>query len=136
MLSGQSRSGNSSSPGTSRWKVPNASRLSIPGTRIGLSSRRPRTLGWPMSVMITLIGQPNVRGRRLDNPIRVPGMLSLLAFGTFHRDVPGLLEFPERDWPDNIELLYYAFHVMAGLGTLMIALTALATLLGWLGRLE
>ena len=77
---------------------------------------------------ITLIGQPNVKQRRLDNPIRVPGMLSFLALGTFHGDVPGLLEFPERDWPDNIELLYYAFHVMAGLGTLMIALMALAVL--------
>src|SRR5262249_52371505 len=34
---------------------------------------------------ITLIGQPNVQKRQLDNPIRVPGMLSFLAFGTFHR---------------------------------------------------
>jgi cytochrome bd ubiquinol oxidase subunit I len=84
---------------------------------------------------ITLIGQPNLRERRLDNPIRVPGMLSFLALGTFHADVPGLLEFPERDWPDNIELLYYAFHVMAGLGTLMIALMGLAALAGLRGRL-
>ena len=60
---------------------------------------------------ITLIGQPNVRERRLDNPIHVPGVLSFLAFGTFHSNVPGLLEFPEDQWPDNIELLYYAFHV-------------------------
>ena len=78
---------------------------------------------------ITLIGQPNVKERRLDNPIQVPGMLSFLAFGTFHGDVPGLLEFPEEDWPDNIELLYYAFHVMVGLGTLMIALMALAAVM-------
>ena len=39
---------------------------------------------------ITLIGQPNVPERRLDNPVRVRGVLSLLAFGTFHADVPGL----------------------------------------------
>jgi cytochrome d ubiquinol oxidase subunit I len=85
---------------------------------------------------ITLIGQPNRSERRLDNPIRVPGMLSFLAFGTLHGNVPGLLEFPEADWPDNIELLYYAFHVMAGLGTLMIALMALAALALMRGRLE
>ena len=84
---------------------------------------------------ITLIGQPNVNARRLDNPIHVPGMLSFLAFGTFHRDVKGLLEFPEDQWPDNIELLYYAFHVMAGLGTIMIAIMALAGALEWAGRL-
>jgi len=84
---------------------------------------------------ITMIGQPNVRMRRLDNAIRVPGMLSLLAFGTFHSDVPGLSDFPESDWPDNIELLYYAFHVMAGLGTLMILLMGLAAVSLARGRL-
>ena len=63
-------------------------------------------------------------------------MLSFLAFGTFHSNVPGLLAFPEGDWPDNIELLYYSFHVMAGLGTLMIALMALASLALLRGRLE
>jgi hypothetical protein len=59
---------------------------------------------------ITLIGQPNVRERRLDNPIHVPGALSFLSFGTFHAEVAGLEQLPV-DWPDNIELLYYAFHV-------------------------
>ena len=75
---------------------------------------------------IHVIGQPDVANRRLDNPILLPGLLSFLAFGTFHADVPGLAAFPESDWPDNIELLYYAFHVMAGLGTLMILLTLVA----------
>jgi cytochrome d ubiquinol oxidase subunit I len=84
---------------------------------------------------ITLMGQPNVRERRLDNPVTVPGMLSFLAFGTFHHDVAGLGAFPPRDWPDNIELLYYAFHVMAGLGTLMIGLMSLALLALVLRRL-
>jgi cytochrome d ubiquinol oxidase subunit I len=77
---------------------------------------------------ITLIGQPNVAERRLDNPITVPGMLSFLAFGSFQGNVAGLNEFAESDWPDNIELLYYAFHIMAGLGTLMIGLMGLAAL--------
>jgi cytochrome d ubiquinol oxidase subunit I len=85
---------------------------------------------------ITLIGQPNVRERRLDNPIRVPGMLSFLAFGTFHSHVPGLGAFPPDTWPTNIELLYYSFHVMAGLGTIFIALMALANLQRIRGRLE
>jgi len=85
---------------------------------------------------ITLIGQPNVAQRRLDNPIRVPGVLSFLAYGTFHSDVRGLNEFPERDWPTNIELLYYSFHIMAGLGTMFIGLMGLALLLQWRRRLE
>jgi cytochrome d ubiquinol oxidase subunit I len=85
---------------------------------------------------ITLIGQPNVRERRLDNPIRVPGMLSFLAYGTFHSEVRGLDAFPQEAWPTNIELLYYAFHVMSGLGTMFIALMALAMVMRLRGRLE
>lgn len=85
---------------------------------------------------ITLIGQPNVKERRLDNAIRIPGLLSFLAFGTFHSNVQGLAAFPEDTWPTNIELLYYSFHVMAGLGTLFIALMGLANLLRWRGLLE
>ena len=85
---------------------------------------------------ITLIGQPNVAERRLDNPIKLPGALSFLAYGTFHSDVRGLNAFPEDQWPGNIELLYYAFHIMAGLGTLFIALMAIANLMRWRRRLE
>src|SRR5437773_8541031 len=55
MLSGQFPSGNASSPGTLLWNVPKARKLSMPGTRIGLSSRRSRRLGWPISV-ISAIG--------------------------------------------------------------------------------
>ena len=85
---------------------------------------------------ITLIGQPNVRDRRLDNPIRIPGLLSFLAYGTFHSDVRGLDAFPQDQWPPNIELLYYSFHVMAGLGTIFIGIMGLAILQRLRGRLE
>lgn len=85
---------------------------------------------------ISVIGQPNVKARRLDNPIRIPGALSFLAYGTFHANVRGLDQFPEERWPTNIELLYYAFHVMAGLGTLFIGLMGLSTLQLFRGRLQ
>jgi cytochrome d ubiquinol oxidase subunit I len=85
---------------------------------------------------VTLIGQPNVAERRLDNPIELPGLLSFLAFGTFHGDVPGLDAFPQDEWPDNIELAYYAFHVMAGLGTILIAISLPAAIQSWRGRIE
>ena len=85
---------------------------------------------------LTLIGQPNVAKRKIENPIQVPAVLSFIAYGTFSSNVKGLLEFPEDQWPQNIELLYYSFHIMAGLGTLMIALMGLAVLLLWKGRLD
>jgi len=85
---------------------------------------------------VAVIGQPNVAARRLDNPIEIPGALSFLAYGTFHSYVRGLEEFPQDRWPDNIELLYYAFHIMITLGTLFVVLMAYAAVQQWRGRLE
>jgi len=84
---------------------------------------------------ITIIGQPDVAQRRIDNPLQVPGVLSFLAFGAFHSDVPGLAAYPQDTWPDNIELLYYAFHVMVGLGTIFIGIMGLAVLILVRGKL-
>jgi cytochrome d ubiquinol oxidase subunit I len=84
---------------------------------------------------INFIGQPDVANNRLDNPIRMPGLLSFIAYGSFSSNVKGLSEFPPSTWPTNIELLYYGFHIMVGLGTLFIALMGLAALFLWRGRL-
>ncbi len=84
---------------------------------------------------LAMIGQPNVAERKLDNPIELPAILSWIAYGDFSANVRGLSEFPETDWPTNIELLYYSFHIMVGLGTMFIAVTSLATAFLWRGRL-
>jgi cytochrome d ubiquinol oxidase subunit I len=102
---------------------------------VALAAMEGRFHSGPMAE-INLIGQPNVKERRLDNPIRVPGALSFLAYGHFHSDVRGLDEFPEDTWPTNIELLYYAFHIMVGLGTMFIVLMVCANIQRWRGRLE
>lgn len=78
---------------------------------------------------LVIIGQPNVPERRLENPIVVPGVLSFLAYGSFGAHVRGLDDFPQDQWPDQIELLYYAYHIMVGLGTLLIAVMGFALLL-------
>jgi len=85
---------------------------------------------------VAVIGQPNVAARRLDNPIEIPGALSFLAYGHFGSYVNGLENYPEETWPDNIELLYYSFHLMITLGTLFILLMAYANFQSWRGRLE
>jgi cytochrome d ubiquinol oxidase subunit I len=85
---------------------------------------------------VAVIGQPNIPARRLDNPIEVPGALSFLAYGTFQSYVRGLEEFPEDQWPDNIELLYYAFHLMITLGTIFILLMTVASFQSWRGKLQ
>src|SRR5262245_4015067 len=85
---------------------------------------------------VAIIGQPDVNRHVLENPIVVPGMLSFLAYGSFGATVYGLNDFPKDQWPDNVELLYYAYHIMVGLGTIFIVLTGIAAFLLWRGRLE
>jgi cytochrome d ubiquinol oxidase subunit I len=85
---------------------------------------------------IALIGQPDLQHHRLENPIYVPGVLSFLAYGHFSSPVRGLEDIPQNEWPDNIELLYYAYHVMVGLGTVFVAVLALAAFLLWRKRLS
>jgi cytochrome d ubiquinol oxidase subunit I len=84
---------------------------------------------------LAIIGQPDVAAQRLENPVFVPGMLSFLAYGSFGSTVHGLSDFPRDEWPDNIEILYYAYHVMVGLGTLFIVLMLAAAFQLWRGTL-
>jgi cytochrome bd ubiquinol oxidase subunit I len=84
---------------------------------------------------IVLLGQPDVEHRRIDNPVAVNDVLSFLIYGTPRAVVQGLDAFPQQDWPTNIPLLYFAYHVMAGLGTIFIALMGVAVLLLFLGKL-
>jgi cytochrome d ubiquinol oxidase subunit I len=84
---------------------------------------------------LAILGQPDVQKRRLDNPLEIPAMLSFLTYKEWSAQVRGLDSFPESDWPDSIELLYYSYHVMVGLGTIFIAIMVLAALLLWRNRL-
>ena len=102
---------------------------------VTLAAMEGRFVGGTMAG-VAVIGQPNVAARRLDNPIEVPGALSFLAYGHFGSFVHGLDHFPEDAWPDNIELLYYSFHIMITLGTLFILLMGFATFQNWRGKLE
>nr|NIW79030.1 cytochrome ubiquinol oxidase subunit I [Calditrichia bacterium] len=60
------------------------------------------------------------RTKHLDNPIYVPRFLSFLTYASFDAEIEGLEEFSEEDWPTNIPLLYYSYHIMVGLGTIFI----------------
>jgi cytochrome d ubiquinol oxidase subunit I len=62
-------------------------------------------------------------------------MLSMLTYRRWNAHVRGLDSFPKQDWPDNIPLLYYSYHIMVGLGTFFIAIMVVAWLLLWRGKL-
>lgn len=84
---------------------------------------------------LTVLGQPDVEKRKLDNPLEVPNMLSFLTYKKWAAHVRGLDAFPEDQWPDRIALLYYSYHVMVGLGTIFIAVMVLAAFLYWRKKL-
>ncbi len=84
---------------------------------------------------IVLMGQPNEETGMIDNPLVVNKVLSFLIYGTTKAEVKGLNQFPQDQRPTALPLLYYAYHIMAGLGTWFVLLMAVAALLLWRRRL-
>lgn len=84
---------------------------------------------------IVLIGQPNIETMTMDNPLIIPSALSLLVYYDIYAKVKGLDAFPSHEWPDHIALLYFAYHIMVGLGTWLGIVMGLALLWLWRGRL-
>ncbi|HTW45180.1 MAG TPA: cytochrome ubiquinol oxidase subunit I [Acidobacteriaceae bacterium] len=84
---------------------------------------------------IVLLGQPNIEQQRIDNPLVVNKVLSFLIYGTTAAEVKGLDQFPQDQWPSALPLLFYAYHIMAGLGTYFVLLMVIAAFLLWRGTL-
>ena len=83
---------------------------------------------------IAIIGMPDTERKQLMDAIVVPGVLSWLVYGDFRGRVIGLNDIPQDEHPP-IEIVYYAYHIMVGLGTMFIALFALSAFQLWRGRL-
>jgi cytochrome d ubiquinol oxidase subunit I len=84
---------------------------------------------------IVLMGQPNEETQQIDNPIVVNNVLSFLIYGTTKAEVTGLDSFPRDQWPSALPLLFYAYHIMAGLGTYFVVLMIVAAFLLWRKKL-
>ena len=85
---------------------------------------------------IVLMGQPNEETQQIDNPIAVNDVLSFLIYGTTKAEVKGLDQFPRDQWPTALPLLYYSYHIMAGLGTWFVLLMLVCALLLWRDKLS
>jgi cytochrome d ubiquinol oxidase subunit I len=82
---------------------------------------------------LAIIGMPDTKSATLIDPILVPDVLSFLAYGNFNADVKGLKAYATELWPP-VELTYYSYHIMVGLGTIFIAVAGIAALLLLWGR--
>ena len=84
---------------------------------------------------IVLVGQPDEEKQTIDNPLAANGVLSFLIYGTTKAEVVGLDRIPRENWPEPLPLLYYAYHIMAGLGTYFALLMVVSAFLLWRGKL-
>jgi cytochrome d ubiquinol oxidase subunit I len=84
---------------------------------------------------LVLMGQPNEETGQIDNPIVVNDALSFLIYGTTKAEVKGLDQFPQDQRPTALPLLFYAYHIMAGLGTWFVLLMIVSAFLLWRKRL-
>ncbi|MGB3682154.1 MAG: cytochrome ubiquinol oxidase subunit I [Rubrobacteraceae bacterium] len=84
---------------------------------------------------IVILGQPDMQNLRLDNPLVVPRVLSFLTYQSWTAEVRGLDQIPRDEWPDNVPLLYYSYHIMVGLGTIFVGIMVVAAFLLWRRKL-
>jgi cytochrome d ubiquinol oxidase subunit I len=84
---------------------------------------------------LAIIGMPDTEKRNLLDPIYVPDLLSYLAYGEPNASVKGLNDVPHNLWPP-VEITYYAYHIMIGLGGVFIGLYGFGALLLWKKKLE
>ncbi|HEY3190848.1 MAG TPA: cytochrome ubiquinol oxidase subunit I [Solirubrobacteraceae bacterium] len=84
---------------------------------------------------LVIIGNPNTEERKLESTVALPDFLSFLTSRNWTQRVRGLNDIPTDQWPDSVPLVYYAYHIMVGLGTILAAIAVLAVLLLWRGRL-
>lgn len=79
---------------------------------------------------LAIIGMPDTSRGQLLDPVVVPDLLSFLTYGDFHATVRGLSDYPRDLWPP-VQITYYAYHIMVGLGTIFIGVLLLGVLLWW-----
>ncbi len=85
---------------------------------------------------LVILGQPNVETKSIDNPLVVPKALSFLISRNWNSQVRGLSSFPESEWPTNIALLYYSYHIMVGLGTVFMLVMLISGIQLWRKKLH
>ena len=79
---------------------------------------------------LAIIGMPDTARSKLMDPILVPKLLSYLAYGDTRAKVIGINDIPSNQRPP-LEVVYYSYHIMVGLGTVFVAVLILGSLLLW-----
>jgi cytochrome d ubiquinol oxidase subunit I len=84
---------------------------------------------------LVIIGNPDTKREELDSAIAMPKFLSFLTSHNWNERLTGLDDIPKKEWPDSVPLVYYAYHIMVGLGTILLLIALLAVFLLWRRKL-
>ncbi|MEA2655942.1 MAG: cytochrome bd ubiquinol oxidase subunit [Chloroflexota bacterium] len=78
---------------------------------------------------LVIIGNPNTQERTLESAIEMPHFLSFLTSHRWNTTLRGLDTIPVSRWPSSVPLVYYAYHIMVGLGTVLLVIALAAVLM-------
>jgi cytochrome d ubiquinol oxidase subunit I len=70
---------------------------------------------------LTIGGIPNEQNETTKYGIKIPYLLSFLAYGDFNAEVKGLDDFPKGNWPPVL-VVHLAFQIMVACGFILAAL--------------
>ncbi|HSD64442.1 MAG TPA: cytochrome ubiquinol oxidase subunit I [Ignavibacteriaceae bacterium] len=79
---------------------------------------------------LTIGGIPDAQNQETHLGIKIPGLLSFLAFGDFDAEVKGLNEFPPENRPPVV-IVHIAFQVMVACGFFLAAVGIIFWLMRW-----
>jgi len=83
---------------------------------------------------LILFGVPNAKERRMDYVVQIPYLGSLILTHTLDGEIRGMDSWPADEQPP-MGIVFYAFRVMVGIGTLMCLLGLWSLWLRYKGRL-
>jgi cytochrome d ubiquinol oxidase subunit I len=84
---------------------------------------------------LRFFGQPNMQTLTVDNPVQIPDLTTILLYRKLKGTVEGLTAFPRSDWPTNVPLLFYSYHLMVDLGFIFAGVMVLSLYLLWRRKL-
>jgi cytochrome d ubiquinol oxidase subunit I len=83
---------------------------------------------------LSLLGWPDVKAGKMDYDIAIPHLGSLIITHAWNGTIKGLNSFPRNDWP-VVDVTFFAFRIMVGLGMLMLLVGLLSIWLRLRGKL-
>lgn len=83
---------------------------------------------------LTLFGVVNRQEEKIDYAIKIPKLLSFLAFSDFSAEVKGLDQIPKQDWP-NVSVVFQTYRLMIAMWVGMFVVSLIALYYWWKGML-